>query len=138
MQTELVDALGQSAFVVMGVFTRIAAEHDLSLTQLRVLGILRDRRLRMAQLADFLGLDKSTLSGLVERAERRGLLSRARNADDRRAIDVFMTEAGNELAEKLQNDVRRVLSPMTDRLSAVQQRSLAHDLRASLASPQGR
>lgn len=39
----LVDGLVRSAFQVMGVLTRIGAEYDLSLTQLRVLGILRDR-----------------------------------------------------------------------------------------------
>ncbi len=78
------DALAQSGFAVMGVLTRIGAEHDLSLTQMRVLGILRDRRLRMAELAGFLGLERSTLSGLVDRAEARGLLERGRSAEDGR------------------------------------------------------
>ena len=84
----LVDALAHSAFVVMGALTRIGAEHELSLTQLRVLGILRDRTPRMAELADYLGLEKSTMSGLVDRAERRGLLERPRRRgvyDRRRA-----------------------------------------------------
>ncbi len=54
MTHSLTDALAQSAFVVMGALTRIAAEHDLSLTQLRVFGILRDREPRMSELADFL------------------------------------------------------------------------------------
>src|SRR5262245_55476450 len=44
-QLELVEALGAVAFAVMGALTKLAAEHDLSLTQLRMLGILRDRRL---------------------------------------------------------------------------------------------
>ena len=59
----LVDAMVQSAFATMAVLNRAAAENDLSLTQLRVLGILRDRRLRMAQLAGYLGLEKSTARG---------------------------------------------------------------------------
>ena len=120
----LVDALAQSAFVVMGALTRIAAEHDLSLTQMRVLGILRDRRPRMAELAEFLGLEKSTMSGLVARAEQRGLLARERNADDGRAVDVFMTAAGLELAERVHTEVRRALAPLTGRLPAAQRREL--------------
>ena len=132
----LVDALVQSAFVVMGVLTRIGAEHELSLTQLRVLGILRDRRPRMAQLAEYLGLEKSTMSGLVDRAERRGLLQRDRNADDARAIDVFMTAAGIELAERLHAEVRRALAPTTDRLGARERRALTRLLETMLgASP---
>ena len=46
-QEELVDALVRSSFAVMAVLSRIGAEHDLSLTQLRMLGILRDRRVTM-------------------------------------------------------------------------------------------
>ena len=67
----LVDALVQTSFVTMAVLNRIGAENDLSLTQLRVLGILRERRPRMAALADRLGLKKSTMSGLIDRAEQR-------------------------------------------------------------------
>jgi len=76
-QGELVDALVRSSFAVMAVLSRIGAEHDLSLTQLRMLGILRDRRVKMSELADHLGLDKSTISGLVSRAEKRHLIERA-------------------------------------------------------------
>ena len=107
----LVDALVQSAFTTMAVLSRVSGEHDLSLTQVRVLGILRDRRLRMAGLAGFLGLEKSTMSGLVERAERRGLLERTPSADDRRAIDVTLTDAGRELAELMHAEVARALAP---------------------------
>jgi DNA-binding MarR family transcriptional regulator len=114
----LVDALAQSGFLVMGVLTRIGAEHDLSLTQMRVLGVLRDRTPRMAELADFLGLDKSTMSGLVDRAERRGLLERAKSSADGRAIHVAMTPAGLELAEQVQAEVSQALAPATSRLDA--------------------
>ncbi|WP_203922767.1 MarR family winged helix-turn-helix transcriptional regulator [Rugosimonospora africana] len=112
----LVDALARSAFVVMGVLNRIGAQYDLSLTQLRVLGILRDRRVRMTDLANFLGLDKSTMSGLVDRAERRGLLERGRNPTDGRAVDVYMTAAGLELAQQAHGEVRRALASATGRL----------------------
>ncbi|UJW30329.1 MarR family transcriptional regulator [Saccharothrix sp. AJ9571] len=112
----LEDALVRASFRVMAVLTRIGAEHDLSLTQLRLLGILRDRRPRMTDLAAFLGLDKSTMSGLVERAERRGLVGRDKSPEDRRATDVFITPAGSELAERLQEEVRSALAPFTDRL----------------------
>lgn len=132
----LVDALVLSAFVVMGVLTRIAAEHEVSLTQLRVFGILRDRRPRMAELADFLGLEKSTMSGLVDRAERRGLLRRGRNVDDARAVDVFITAAGLELAERAHAEVRRALAPTTGRLDAEERDALTGLLERMLGSMQ--
>ena len=97
-QRDLNDALVRVSFAAMAVLNRVGAEHDLSLTQLRVFGILRDRRIKMSELADHLGLDKSTISGLVDRAEKRGLLQRAPNPADGRGVDVFLTTAGTELA----------------------------------------
>ncbi|GAA3073189.1 MarR family winged helix-turn-helix transcriptional regulator [Streptosporangium carneum] len=131
----LVDALVRSSFQVVGVLTRIGAERDLSLTQLRVLGILRDRRSRMTELAAFLGLDKSTLSGLVDRAERRGLVARGKNPHDRRVVDVFLTPAGLELAEQVYDEVWRALAPMTDQLDPQDRGRLVQLLHAALNLP---
>jgi DNA-binding MarR family transcriptional regulator len=129
----LVDALVQSAFTTMAVLSRVSAEHDLSLTQLRVLGILRDRRLRMAGLAGFLGLEKSTMSGLVDRAERRGLLERTPSVDDRRAVDVTLTAAGRELAESIHAEVGLALAPSLDGLVTADRSRLASLLERMLA-----
>lgn len=131
----LLDGLVRSAFQVMGVLTRIGAEYDLSLTQLRVLGILRDRRPRMTELAAFLGLDKSTMSGLIDRAERRGLLARGKNPDDKRVVDVFITPAGLELTRRLYGEVQDALAPATGRLDPQQRRQLAQLLEPVLTPP---
>jgi DNA-binding MarR family transcriptional regulator len=129
----LVDALVQTAFVTMAVLSRVAADHDLSLTQLRVLAILRDRRLRMTDLADYLGLEKSTMSGLVDRAETRGLLARAPNAGDGRAVDVMLSDDGAALAERLYAEVERSLTPLTGELSPADRRRLTTRLTRMLA-----
>lgn len=118
---EVVDALVQSAFSTMAVLSTVAAGSDLSLTQMRVLAILRDRRVRMGDLALYLGLDRSTMTGLVDRAEKRGLLTRAANPVDGRAVDVHLTAAGATLADRLARQVARELAPATDRLSRSEQ-----------------
>ncbi len=123
-QDGLVDALVHAAFMTMAVLNKVGADNDLSLTQLRVLAILRDRRVRMTALADYLGLEKSTMTGLVDRAEKRGLLERAPNASDGRAVDVFLSSDGAELAERLYAHIRRSLSPMTSELAPAEQRRL--------------
>jgi len=130
----LVDALAHAAFVTMAVLNKVGAEHDLSLTQLRVLGILRDRRPRMAALADYLGLEKSTMSGLVDRAEKRGLLARAPSPGDGRAVDVFLTAEGARFAERVHARVQDALSPLTTRLGPADQRRLQDLLERMLDS----
>jgi DNA-binding MarR family transcriptional regulator len=131
----LVDALAQTAFATMAVLTRLSAEHDLSLTQLRVLAILRDRRVRMSTLANYLGLERSTLSGLVDRAERRNLLQRVPNRSDGRAVDVLLTAEGAQLARRLTAEVRLSLTPMTGALTPVEQRRLTTLLQRAVELP---
>ncbi|WP_436531839.1 MarR family winged helix-turn-helix transcriptional regulator [Actinoplanes sp. HUAS TT8] len=133
----VVDALVRSSFQVMGVLTRVGAGNDLSLTQLRVLGILRDRRARVTDLALFLGVDKSSMSGLIDRAERRGLIGRDKSPEDRRATDVFLTPAGLELTGRIYAEVRAALEPSTRGLDAEQQQTLAGLLEPILISSAG-
>jgi DNA-binding MarR family transcriptional regulator len=117
-QEELLDALVQASFTIMAVLNKVAAESDLSLTQLRVLAILRDRRLGTTALAEYLGLEKSTMSGLVERAEKRGLLDRSPSASDGRAVEISLSARGRKLCDRLYAQVESALSPMTSILSA--------------------
>ncbi|MFJ3490753.1 MarR family winged helix-turn-helix transcriptional regulator [Leifsonia aquatica] len=130
----LVDALVQTSFVVTGVLTRVAAERDLSLTQLRMLGVLRDRRPRMAQLAALLGLDKSTISGLIERAERRGLVRRVPSADDARAVEVEATADGLALARDGAEQVGRALQPLLSSVDGTGRAALTRELERMLSA----
>lgn len=131
----LIDALAQTAFSVMAVLNRVGAENDLSLTQLRVMGILRDRRLRMTALADYLGLEKSTMTGLVDRAEKRGLLARAPSETDGRAVDVFLTPQGEALLRPAYGRVVELLAPMVETLGLAERRQLQAHLETMLGPP---
>jgi len=121
---DLVDSLVQNAFTTMTVLNRVCAEHDLSPTLLRVLAILWDRRLKITELSGYLGLDKSSMTGLVGRAEKRGLMQRVRNADDGRAVDVVITEEGAVLAERVRGKIAGALRPVTDTLNAADRQRL--------------
>jgi DNA-binding MarR family transcriptional regulator len=98
---ELVDSLVQLSFAVQAVLARASAEYNLSVTQLRLLGILRDRTPPMTAIADHLGLDRSSVTGLVDRAERRGLVSRTTSAQDARVTIVRVTSTGLEVGRRL-------------------------------------
>lgn len=130
---ELVDALVRTAYATMGVLTRVGAENDLSLTQMRVLAILRGRRLRMTALADYLGLEKSTMTGLVDRAEKRGLVGRAPSEGDRRVVEVFLAPAGVELGERVGPQVAAEVSVLTGTLTTDERGILREVLERMLA-----
>ena len=118
-QLSPVDGLAQLSFLIQGLLERRAAEHDLSIIQTRLLGVLRDRTPTMNELARFLGLDKSSVTGLVDRAERRGLVARVPSATDRRAVLVSLTDEGrsfvSQAAAAFEADVSALLSRLTPR-----------------------
>ena len=53
-----------------------------------------DRHLRIGEIADALGWEKSRVSHLVSRMEKRGLLERVVSAEDARAIQITVTSEG--------------------------------------------
>lgn len=134
---QLADALMTSSFITMAIINRIGAGHDLSLSMIRVLGILWDRRLRMTELAGYLGLEKQTMSGLIARAEKRGLVARAPNPEDGRATDVFLTDAGTELVKQLQAQGQEALVPLIGKLSESDQQHLQELLERMLKDWKG-
>ena len=139
-QLSPVDGLAQLSFLVQGLLERRAAEHDLSIIQTRLLGVLRDRTPTMNELARFLGLDKSSVTGLVDRAERRGLVARVPSATDRRAVLVSLTDEGqsfvSQAAAAFEADVTALLSRLPPRESATLSRIVSR-LLVTHASDQG-
>lgn len=124
----------QTSFTLMAILTEVAAEHDLSLTQLRVLGILRDREPTMADLATFTGLERSTISGLVDRAVQRGLVRRTADPEDGRAVRVALTESARRLVPEVTAAVGARIGPLTSQLSSVEQKRLTALLTKALGS----
>ena len=121
----LLDGLVQLSFSIQGVLGRLADQHEISLVQVRLLGILRDREPGMMEVAAFLNLDKSSVTGLVDRAERRGLVRRTSTADDRRAVRVALTERGRELTQTFVKQVQRELNALVEGLSETDRKRLS-------------
>ena len=61
-----------------------------------------------------LGIEKAALTGLADRAERRGLVARTAVPGDRRAVSVALTPEGREVANAFHRDVSASLDRLTD------------------------
>lgn len=120
-----VDALVQLSFAIHRVLSSVGTEHDLSLVQIRLLGVLRGRQAGILELGTYLGLDKSSMSGLVSRAEKRGLVQRTRSPHDGRAVLVSLTDRGAGLVEAGTAEIGRRITALADTLPAGQRAQLA-------------
>lgn len=68
-------------------------------------------------IAEKFGIENSTISGILERMENKGLLVRNIDSEDRRFIRIELTEAGRELEKPVNATVdafnKRVLAPFS-------------------------
>ncbi len=133
------DALVELSFLIQAMLARLASEHEVSLIQVRLLGILRDREPGIVELAEMLNLDKSSVSGLVDRAQSRGLVARAAaKGSDGRAIRVLLTPTGRRLTNRFAQQVSDELAALVQELSPAQRRRLAELSSRVIASSQAR
>jgi DNA-binding MarR family transcriptional regulator len=108
--------LFQLACLVQGTYSRVAERHDLTPVQARLLCILADGPRGMAELARCFDVEKAALTGLIDRAERRGLVKRSPVPGDRRALRVTPTDTGRRAAEafhaEVNTELSRLLAPL--------------------------
>jgi DNA-binding MarR family transcriptional regulator len=75
--------------------------------------------LSISQLAEKTGVSCASITGVVERMRKAGLVTREEEASDRRVMIVQITQAGNELLEKVLPDhysrVAQLMSGLSDR-----------------------
>jgi DNA-binding MarR family transcriptional regulator len=90
---------------------------QLTLTQVSVLRQLRAGSQTAGRLGQAVGLSPASLSHVLERLERRGLINRRREAEDRRVVDVHLEPAGERLLGEIKplrgSDLHLAVEAMT-------------------------
>ena len=76
------------------------SELDLTMPQMRTLGLLAHEPRRMGEVATYLGSSVSSATSLIERLEGKGLVERVHNPVDRRVVMCHLTPEGQELMER--------------------------------------
>lgn len=80
--------------------------HEFSMSQIRILSVLEDRSYSLSDIADFVGVDITSMSRMIKTLERRGLVSRKTGEDDRRRVDFELTAKGARTHQKVSERVR--------------------------------
>lgn len=121
----IVPALVRSTFLVNAAYADAAREHGLTPQQGQLLCVLMPQPYGMGELSAMLGLAKSSLTGLVDRTARNGLVERLADARDTRAVRVALTGEGSRLADEFYTDACRRIEALADVLAADERAALA-------------
>jgi DNA-binding MarR family transcriptional regulator len=77
------------------------------LTILKILETIGD--LSLSEVSDRIRAQNSTVTGIIDRMEREGLVQRVRSVEDRRVIRIHLTEKGEKLARSIPVEPMEVL-----------------------------
>ena len=108
-EAAFLEVLRTADMLTRGAFGALKAE-DLSLTQYNVLRILRGspQGLPCGELAGRMITRDPDVTRLLDRMEKRGLISRSRDSQDRRMVLARITSAGLKLVDRLDGPVQKV------------------------------
>lgn len=101
--------------------------HDYQITGPQLgclLAIKQNGAMTSTRLARTLFLSASTVVGIVDRLEEKGLLARIRSTEDRRQVQVCLTAAGDLLAERAPSPLQETLSRSLKNLPTLERVSI--------------
>ncbi len=111
LENQLCFALVTAARNVVAVYRPILEPLGLTHPQYLVMLALWERSPRaLSDLAADLALEPATVSPLVKRLEKEGLVARQRSARDERRLDITLTDAGLALRERALDVPRQVMA----------------------------
>lgn len=106
----------------------ITAEMDTALKDLditgRQMGILLAMQRGLAatpfELSKMLSVDTGLMTRMLDKLETKGLLERSRSVDDRRVVNLVLTQKGEEIAAEIPNIAPEVLNAQLKKLTTAE------------------
>jgi DNA-binding MarR family transcriptional regulator len=103
----------------------LAKRADLTGPQLTVVKLLEQiGDLSLSSLSEKIRAQNSTVTGIIDRMEREGLVTRERSKEDRRVVYIKLTEKGHKLAREIPVEPMEIFRSALETLSAQDMRDL--------------
>ena len=135
---ELVDLLQQALVKFhpsLTELTEVWSDVNVTIQQLRVMTILyNDEPRRVSLLARRLNVSTPTMTGILDRLVRQGLITRQDDPEDRRVVLNALTEKGQSLIERFQPVQSERLRAIVNQLPSDERQEIAGSLASLLAA----
>lgn len=108
---------------------------DIGLTSVQsdaLIATLRNPEITASQLKEHLQLSQSTVAGIIERLESKGLISKVSDSEDARKTHLIPTEKGKQLEEKLREIALDIQNALSDGMNTDEQAEFSRLLEIAL------
>ncbi len=107
---------------------RLRSDHDITTSQLVTLQAIAERPMIVAQIAREIHVTPSTLVGILDRLEVKGLIARTRDREDRRLVQVMLSDKGREFLTRAPSPLQATLADALFALPQEEQTIIAASL----------
>ena len=115
---ELWELLSETRDAIVRVRELEAAQSGMSASQMKALFFIQaiDGPVTPAQLSRFLFRESQSVSGLLDRMEKQGLIKRVKDLDKKNQVRVAVTEKGRQTYDKSikRESIRRIMSSLPE------------------------
>jgi DNA-binding MarR family transcriptional regulator len=104
---------------------KLVSEHKITGPQLLCLmKVVENEKITATEIGKSIHLSSSTVVGILDRLEKKGLVTRERDIKDRRVVGIIATDAGRALVMKVPYPLRHPLHNALGELSAKDQEAV--------------
>lgn len=99
---------------------KIQKEYGVSIPQVLCLNYLHESpnyQATQGEIKQFLNLNSSTVSGIIDRLEKKGFLARLPKSGDKRVVNIALTSGGDKLLKQIPSLLHEQLSEKLNQLN---------------------
>ena len=110
----IIENLSELSLQYFALLRQISSKYELTLSQSLILLSTPFDGITISELSDKLGIDISTMTRNIQRIEKKKLLQRNQNPDDKRSIKIELSKRGSTLAEsinfEISNNIQKIIN----------------------------
>ena len=110
----IIENLSELSLQYFALLRQISSKYELTLSQSLILLSTPFDGITISELSDKLGIDISTMTRNIQRIEKKKLIQRNQNPDDKRSIKIELSKRGSTLAEsinfEISNNIQKIIN----------------------------
>lgn len=110
----IIENLSELSLQYFALLRQLSSKYELTLSQTLILLSVPFDGITISELSGKLGIDISTMTRNIQRIEKKKLLERNQNPNDKRSIKIELSKRGSTLTEsinlEISNNIQKIIS----------------------------
>ena len=111
----IIENLSELSIQYFSLVRQLSSKFELTLSQTLIILSIPFDGVTISDLSEKLGIDISTMTRNIQRIEKKNLVKRLPNPDDKRSIKLFLSQRGTTLSSSLNLEISTSLDNILDK-----------------------